>query len=81
MIRAVPLGDCDAGGSAELLEQRLALLGAEALDPAGLADADLLHRAAGLDLADAGQGLEHGDDLQLADDVVACRPGRGPRSG
>ena len=39
--------DCDAGGSAELLEQRLALLLAEALDPAGLADADLLHQCGG----------------------------------
>ena len=41
--------------------ERLALLGPEAADPAGLGDADLLHDAPGLHLADAGQGLEQGD--------------------
>src|SRR5512139_1269075 len=64
MIRGRPSGG-------ELVEQPLALLGAEAADPAGVRDPDLLHRAAGLHLPDAREGLEDGDDLHLADDVVA----------
>src|SRR4051794_40378902 len=53
------------------VEQLLALVGAEALHAAGLADLALLEQAAGLDLPEAGQGLEHGEDLHLADRVVA----------
>ena len=49
--------------------------------PAGLADPDLLHGAAGLDLADAGERFEQREHLQLADDVVACRPAPGRRPG
>ncbi|MEZ5178868.1 MAG: hypothetical protein R2746_11490 [Acidimicrobiales bacterium] len=37
---------------------------------AGVGDADLLHGAAGLHLADARERLEHGEDLRLADEVV-----------
>jgi hypothetical protein len=48
------------GGSGTLsgLEQRLALLCTEALETAGLGDADLFHQAARLDLAGAGERFE-----------------------
>src|SRR5690606_13101069 len=59
---------CSAG---EGLEQRLALLLAQALDPARVGDADLLHRPPGADLAHAGERLEDRDDLHLPDRVVA----------
>ena len=56
---------------AEEFEQLRLLLGAEPLDTAVVGDLDVLHDLAGLDLADAGQRLEQGDDLELADvDVV-----------
>src|SRR4051794_39328516 len=54
----------------ERLEERRALLIAQAAHPTRLADADLLHRAPSLHLADTGQRLEHRDDLHLADDLV-----------
>src|SRR5689334_6016193 len=73
-----PLGvDCDAGGSAKLLAQGLTLLLAEALDPAVLGDADLLHQPTGLDLPDAREGLEEGDDLEATDGVVRVGPVQG----
>ena len=40
----------------------------------GLADADVVHRATGLDLADTGKGLEHGHDLHLGHDRRRSRP-------
>src|SRR3954451_1701570 len=61
----------------ELIQQRLLLLRTEALDAAVVGDADVFHDLAGLDLADARQGLEQGDDLQLADGGV----GGGERFG
>src|SRR6187399_734021 len=57
----------NAAASAEGLEERLALLLAETTDAAGVGDADLLHRAPGLHLADAGEGLDDGEDLHLPD--------------
>ena len=57
--------------------KRLALLVAEALDPAVLGDADLLHEAAGLDLAHAGEGLEEGDHLEPTDGVLRVGPVEG----
>src|SRR4051812_37820705 len=51
-------------------QQRGALLGAEAPKAPGLADPDLLHEPPGLDLAEAGEGLEDGKHLHLADDLV-----------
>src|SRR5687768_15454776 len=70
------MGPADPSRPAELelgeaLEQLLALVLAEALHPAGVADADLLHEAAGLDLAHAGKRFQHGHDLHLADHLVA----------
>ncbi len=59
--------NCSAGGFAE---QGLALVGAEALQPAALGDPDGLHHATGLDLAQTRQRLEHGEDLHLADGLV-----------
>ncbi len=53
------------------LEQRLALLGAEALEAAGLRDADLLHQPTGLHLAGAGQRFEDREHLHLADRVIS----------
>ena len=41
------------GSRAELLEERSPLLGAESLDAAVVSDADLVHHATRLDLADA----------------------------
>ena len=52
---------------------------AEALHPAVVGDADLLHDLAGLDLADAGQRLEQRDDLELADGGVVGRQRFGER--
>ena len=73
-----PLGvDCDAGGSAKLLAQGLTLLLAEALDPAVLGDADLLHQPAGLNLAHSGQGFEEGDHLEATDGIVRVGPVEG----
>jgi hypothetical protein len=53
------------------LEQRLALLGAEALEAAGLRDADLLHQTTGFDLAGTRQCFEDRKHLHLADGVVS----------
>ena len=53
-------------------EQRLALLLAETADAAGVGDADLLHRAARLHLADAGQRLD------APRGPSSCRCGRRP---
>jgi len=55
------------------LEQRFALLGSEALEPAGLTYADVLHQAAGLDFAGARECLENRQHLHLADDLVRLR--------
>src|SRR3954447_23889077 len=60
-----------SGSTGEGAQQGLALLGPEAPHATGVADADVFHRPPGLDLAHAGQGLEHRDDLHLPDDVVA----------
>ncbi len=57
-----------AGG---LTEEGLALVGAEALQPAALGDAYRLHETACLHLAEAGQRLEHGQHLHLADSLVS----------
>ena len=58
------------GSSLEVSEQSLALVGAQAPDPAVLADLEILHDPAGLDLANAGQRFQDGDDLQLGDRVI-----------
>src|SRR4029079_15984408 len=58
-----------AGGGrvlAELLDERLDLVRAEAAPAPRLRDPDLRHDRARLDLADAGQRLEQRDDLELA---------------
>ena len=76
-------GGCPGAGdvtqSRAGFEQRLALLRAEALDPAVVGDADLLHDLAGLDLAPAGQRFEQRDDLELADVGVVGGEGVGER--
>ena len=56
-----------------LFEQRLALLGTETLQPPAVADADGLHEATGLDLAQTGQRFEDRDHLHLADGLVGVR--------
>src|SRR3954447_3611681 len=68
-----PRDDDDQRRSAQLLEQRLPLLRPEATHSPGLADADVLHDATGLHLADAGQRFEEGHRLELADHIVALR--------
>src|SRR5215217_6479402 len=52
--------------AAELGEQGVLLLGAQAADPAGGGDVELFHDLAGTDLADAGHALQHAGDLHLA---------------
>jgi hypothetical protein len=52
-------------------EQSRPLLISEAAQPPAVGDADLVHHAAGLDLADAREGLDDRQGLGLADDVVA----------
>src|SRR3954468_1768505 len=54
----------------EALDERGDLVRAEAADTAGLGDADLFHDLPGAHLAHAGQRLEEGGDLDLADDLV-----------
>src|SRR5689334_19859579 len=54
----------------QLFEQGALLLGAQALDTTVVGDADVFHHLAGLDLADAGEGLEQRHDLELADGRV-----------
>src|SRR5829696_6567014 len=56
--------------AAELGEQGVLLLGAQAADPAGGGDVELLHDLAGADLADPGHALEHAGDLHLAHRLV-----------
>src|SRR5215218_7997593 len=56
--------------AAELGEQGVLLLGAQATDPAGGGDVELLHDLAGPHLADPGHALEHAGDLHLADRLV-----------
>src|SRR5580700_6841255 len=71
-----------AGGSARsLFEQRLALLGTESLQSAAVADADRLHEAPGLHLAETRQGLEDRDHLHLADGLVGVRLSEKVRQG
>src|SRR6185312_3561204 len=71
-----------AGGSARsLFEQRLALLGPEALQAPAVADADGLHEATGLHLAETGQGFEDRDHLHLANGLVGVRLGEKVRQG
>src|SRR5690606_1343957 len=60
----------DQGSLGEVGDELLRLMRAEAADLAGGRDADLLHDLLGLDLADAGQGLEQGGDAETADDLV-----------
>src|SRR5439155_18448248 len=55
----------------QALEESTALVLAQSMDPAGLADRQLVHQPAGLDLADTGQRLQHGHDLHLPDNLVA----------
>ena len=50
---------------AELIEQCLLLLCAEALHPAVVGDADVFHDLAGLDLADAGSDSSSDTTLSL----------------
>src|SRR5262245_28886186 len=59
------------GSAGEGVEQRLALLLAQAPDAPAVGDADLLHRPPGTDLAHARKRLEHGQDLHLADGIAA----------
>src|SRR5690606_26805981 len=54
----------------ELVEQRLALLLAEAAQPTAVSDLELLHGLGRLDLADPRQGLQHRDHLELADHII-----------
>src|ERR1700722_10388952 len=61
------------GSARSLFEQRFALLGTEALQPPAVADPDGLHEATRLDLAQAGEGLENGHHLHLADGLVGVR--------
>src|SRR5215211_1793 len=56
--------------AAELGEQGVLLLGAQATDPAGGGDVELLHDLTGADLADPGHALEHAGDLHLAHRLV-----------
>src|SRR5215208_847069 len=63
-------GRCLLLFAAELGEQGVLLLGAEAADPAGGGDVELLHDLAGADLADPGHALEHARDLHLAHRLV-----------
>src|SRR5215217_6054043 len=56
--------------AAELGEQGVLLLGAEATDAARGGDVELLHDLAGPHLADPGHALEHAGDLHLADRLV-----------
>src|SRR5581483_10633638 len=58
-------------GSSEAIEQPSALVVAEPAEPAALADVELLHHAARLDLAHARQRFEHAHDLELRDRLVA----------
>src|ERR1700759_4910102 len=53
-----------------MLGQPAALLLAEPLDAARLADLALLEEPAGLDLAEAGERLQHGQHLHLAGHLV-----------
>src|SRR2546423_5090164 len=69
--RAPALAEQPGSGLPELVEQLPALLIPETLDPARLADADLVHQPAGLHLPETGQRFEDGEDLHLADDLVA----------
>src|SRR5262245_23468394 len=57
----------------EGVEQRLALLVAQAPDTPAVGDADLLHRPAGAHLAHARERLEDGEHLHLADHVAGLR--------
>src|SRR5271156_6981835 len=61
------------GSARSLFEQRLALLGAEPLEPPAVTDADGLHQAARLDLAQTRQGFQNGDPLHLSDRLVGVR--------
>src|SRR6266704_6261715 len=75
--RHCPLLVCTLSGSltgSELSEQCLALLVAEAAQAAAVRDLQLLHDLGRPDLADPGQRLEHGRDLELADDVIRLGP-------
>ena len=56
--------------SAQLFEQFAALLVPQALDSSRVADADLVHDAASLDLAEARKALEYGKHLHFANDLV-----------
>src|SRR5262245_1748898 len=64
----------NAGGllllAAELGEQGVLLLGAQAADPAGGGDVELLHDLSSAHLADPGHALEHAGDLHLAHRLV-----------
>ena len=60
----------DQHRSGEGGEQRFALLCTETPHPAGLGNADLLHGTAGLNLANAREGLQHGEHLGLADQGI-----------
>jgi hypothetical protein len=69
--------------SGERGEERFALLAAQPAEPTRVGDADLLHGAAGLDLADTGKRFEHREDLGLADQLVGLGLGEhlGQRDG
>src|SRR5439155_14567932 len=66
-----PVWGSGAADDLGVAEQPLALVAAEPAEPTALADVELLHDAARLHLADAGERLEHADDLQLGQGVVA----------
>src|SRR4051794_10425427 len=65
-----------AVATAELGDQRSALLGTEATDATGRADLQALHDLVGTHLADTGQGFEDGGDLHLPDDLVVVGVGQ-----
>src|SRR5215207_9473381 len=54
----------------ELGQKRLALLVTEATQTTAVSNLQLLHDLGGADLTDARKGLQHGRDLELADNVV-----------
>src|SRR3712207_4380317 len=62
--------------AAELLDQSRTLLGTKAPDAPGRADLQPLHDLGGTDLAHAGECLEDGRDLHLADDLVVVGVGQ-----
>src|SRR4029078_9831967 len=60
-----------AAGDLGVAEEAFALVAPEPAQSAALADVELLHDAARLHLADTRERLQHADDLELRERVVA----------